>query len=168
MTLLLSLVQSLNCVWLFVIPWTAAHQASLSVTKSWSLLKLMSIDSVMPSNHLIHCGPLLLLPSIFPSISVFPSESVLCIRWSKYWSFNDCWRNYCLITYCLIIIKKRLLLNLCDIHEPGLQVHNFEVDHSLCSFSDAPVSGRLFAWWLVATNLHLKFLREYHAPGIQL
>ena len=74
----------------------------------------MSIDSVMPSNHLIHCGPLLLLPSIFPSIGVFSSESVLCIRWSKYWSFNDYWRNYCLITYCWIIIKKRLLLNLCN------------------------------------------------------
>ena len=68
-------------------PWTAANQASLSITNSWSLLKLMSIESVMPSNHLILCGPLLLLPSIFP-IRVFPNESVLCIRWSKYWSFS--------------------------------------------------------------------------------
>ena len=68
--------------------WTAAHQASLSFTISWSLLKLMSIESVTPSNHLILCRPLLLLPSIFPSIRVFSNESVLCIRWPKYWSFS--------------------------------------------------------------------------------
>ena len=69
-------------------PWTAAHQASLSITNSWSLLKLMSIESVMPSNHLILCHPLLLLPSMFPSIRVFSKESVLRIRWPKYWSFS--------------------------------------------------------------------------------
>ena len=69
-------------------PWTAAHQASLSITNSRSLLKLMSIESVMPSNHLILCHPLLLLPSIFPSIKVFSNESVLCIWWPKYWSFS--------------------------------------------------------------------------------
>ena len=69
-------------------PWTAAHQASLSFTISWSLLKFISIESVMPSNHLILCRPLLLLPSIFPSIRVFSSESALHIRWSKYWSFS--------------------------------------------------------------------------------
>ena len=69
-------------------PWTAAHQASLSITNSWHLLKLMSIDSVMPFNHLIICHPLLLLPSIFPSIRVFSNESVLCVRWPKYWSFS--------------------------------------------------------------------------------
>ena len=68
-------------------PWTAGHQASLSITNSWSLLKLMSIESVMPSNHLILCHPLLLLPSIFPSTKVFSNESVLRIRWPKYWSF---------------------------------------------------------------------------------
>ena len=68
-------------------PMTAAHQASLSIT-NWSLLKLMSIESVMPSNHLIFCHPLLLPPSIFPSIKVFSNESVLCIRWVKYWSFS--------------------------------------------------------------------------------
>ena len=72
----------------FAAPWTAARQASLSITNSQSLLKLMSIESVMPSNHLIHCHPLLLLPSIFPSIRVFSSESVLCIRWPKYWGFS--------------------------------------------------------------------------------
>ena len=83
-----SSVQSLSCVQLFVTPWTAARQASLSNNNSWSLLKLMSIESVMPSNHLILCFPLLLLPSIFPSIRVFSNEPVLPIRWPKYWSFS--------------------------------------------------------------------------------
>ena len=83
-----SSVQSLHHVWLFATPWTAAHQTSLSITNSWSLLKLMSIESVMPSNHLLLCWPLLLLPPICPSIRVFSSESVLHIRWPKYWSFN--------------------------------------------------------------------------------
>ena len=80
--------QSLSRVWLFVTPWTAAHQASLSITNSWSLFKLMSIESVMPSNHLILCHPLLLLSLIFPSIRVFSNEAVLCISWPKYWSFS--------------------------------------------------------------------------------
>ena len=83
-----SSIQSLNHVQLFVTPWTAARQASLSITNSWSLLKLMSIESVMPSNHLILCRPLLLPPSIFPNIRVFSNEPVLCIRWPKYWSFS--------------------------------------------------------------------------------
>ena len=82
----LSSVQSLSHVWPFVTPWTALRQASLSVTNSCSLLKLMSIKSMMPSNHLFLCCPLLLLPSILSSIRVFSSESVLCIRWPKYWS----------------------------------------------------------------------------------
>ena len=82
-----SSVQSLSRVQLLVTPWTAAHQASLSITKSRSLRKLMSIASVMPSNHFILCCPLLLPPSIILSIRVFPKESVLCIRWPKYWSF---------------------------------------------------------------------------------
>ena len=81
-------VQSLSHVLLFVTPWTVALQASLSTTNFRSLLKLMSIESVMPSNHLILCHPFLLCPSIFPSIRVFSSESVLCIRWPKYWSFS--------------------------------------------------------------------------------
>ena len=88
LTVFLSSVQSLSHVRLFATPWTAAHQASQSVAKSWSLLKLMSIESVMPSNHLILCHPLLLPPSIFPSIRVFSNESVLCIGWPKYWSFS--------------------------------------------------------------------------------
>ena len=83
-----SSVQSLSHIRLFATPWTAACQASLSITNSRSLLKLMSIESVMPSNHLTLRHPLLFLPSIFPSILVFSNESVLCIRWPKYWSFT--------------------------------------------------------------------------------
>ena len=86
--LLFSLVQSVICVRLFATPWTAARQASLSITNTQSLLKLMSIKSVMPSNHLILCLPLLLLPLIFPSVRVFSKESILHIRWPKYWSFS--------------------------------------------------------------------------------
>ena len=81
-------VQLLSCVQLFATPWTTARQASLSITNSQNLLKLMSIESVMPSNYLILCRPLLLQPSIFPSIRGFSSESVLCIGWPKYWNFS--------------------------------------------------------------------------------
>ena len=83
-----SSVQSLGCVRLFATPWIAACQASLSITNSQSSLKLTSIELLMPSSHLILCRPLLLLPSIFPSIRVFSNESVLCIWWPKYWSFS--------------------------------------------------------------------------------
>ena len=82
-----SSVQLLSHVLLFTTPWSAAHQASLSITNSRNLPKLMSIESVMPSNHLILCHPLLFLPLIFPSIRVFSNESALPIRWPKYWSF---------------------------------------------------------------------------------
>ena len=81
-------IQSTGHVWLFVTPWTAACQASLSITNSWSLLKFMSDESVMPSNHIILCPPLLLPPLFFPSIRIFPDESVVHIRWPKYWSFS--------------------------------------------------------------------------------
>ena len=81
-------VQLLSCVWCFVTPWTAVHQASLSITNSWSLPKFMSIESVMPSNYLILCRPLLLLSSILPIIRVFSNESVFHIRWPSYWSFS--------------------------------------------------------------------------------
>ena len=81
-------VQSLSCVQLFVTPWIAALQPSIPFIISQSFLKLMSIVSVMPSNHLILCCPLLLLPSIYPSIRIFSDESALCIRWPKYWSFS--------------------------------------------------------------------------------
>ena len=86
--MIISSVQLLSPVQLFVTPWTAAHQASLSITNYWSLLKLMSIELMMPSSHLILCRPLLLLPSIFPSIRVFSNKSVLHIRWPKYLSFS--------------------------------------------------------------------------------
>ena len=85
----LSSVQSLSRVQIFATPWTAAFQASLSITSSQRLLKLMSIESVISSNHLILFRPLLLLPSVFPSIRVFFSESILCIKWPKYWSFSS-------------------------------------------------------------------------------
>ena len=81
-------VVSLSHVWLFATPWTAAPQASLSITNSQSLLKLISIESVVPSNHLILCHPLLLLPSVFTIIRVFSNESVVHIKWTKYWSFS--------------------------------------------------------------------------------
>ena len=87
LVIVVAVVQSLSHVQLFVTPWTAAHQASLSIINPWSSLKLMSIESVMPSNHLIFCHPLL-LPSIFPSIRVFSNESVLHNRWLKYWRFS--------------------------------------------------------------------------------
>ena len=85
---IISSFQSLRHAELFVTPWTAAHQASLSITNSWSLPKLMSIESVMPSKHLILRHPLLLPPSVFPSMRVFSNELVLHIRWPKYWSFS--------------------------------------------------------------------------------
>ena len=85
----LSSVQSLSRVQLFVTPWPATRQASMYITKSWNLFILMSIESVMPSNHLILCHPLLILPSVFPRIRVFSSESVLRIRWPKYWRFSS-------------------------------------------------------------------------------
>ena len=81
-------VQSLSRVWCFATPWTAARQASLPITNSQSLLKLMSTESVMPPNHLILCHPFLLLPSIFTSIRVFSNELALCFRWTQYWSFS--------------------------------------------------------------------------------
>ena len=83
-----SSVQTLSHVQLFATPWTTAYQASLSITNSWRLLILMSIESVMPSNHLILCRPIILLPSIFPSIRVFSNESVFQIRWPMYWRFS--------------------------------------------------------------------------------
>ena len=84
----ISWIQSLHRVWHFATPCTSAHQASLPITSCWSLLELLSIELVMPSNHLILCCPFLLLPSIFPSIGVFSKQSALCIRWPKYWSLS--------------------------------------------------------------------------------
>ena len=86
--IMFSSVHTLTCIWLFVTPWVAGLQASLSITNSRSSLTLMSIESGMPSSHLILCHPLLLLPTIPPSIRVFSNESTLCMRWPKYWSFS--------------------------------------------------------------------------------
>ena len=144
-----SSVQLLSCVWIFVAPWTAAWQASLSITNSWSLLKLMSIESVMPSNHLIHCRPFLLLPSIFPSIRVFSSESVLHIKWPKYWSFSFsispsseysgliCFRIDCLNLLTVQETLKSLLQHhsssaLSFLYSPNLiSIHDYQKNHSL-------------------------------------
>ena len=104
-------VQSPSHVWLSVTPWTAAHQASLSFTISLSLLRLMSIESVMPSNNLILCHPLLLLPSVFLSIRVFSNRSALLIRWPKYWSFSfsiSSSNEYSGLTGCISVLPKRL------------------------------------------------------------
>ena len=90
----LSSVAQLGHVQLFATPWTVAYQASLSITKSWRLFKLMSIKLVMSFNHLFLCHPLLLLPSVFPSIKVFSNESVLCMMWAKYWNSYEYWTSY--------------------------------------------------------------------------
>ena len=122
-----SSVQSLSHVQLFVTPWTAACQASLSITNSRSLLKLMFIKSVMPSNHLILCRPLLLLPSVFPSIRVFSKESVLHIRCPKYWSFSlfSITGQSIDLDYCDSILKSR---DICD-KGPSSQSYSFSSSH---------------------------------------
>ena len=104
-----SSVQSLSRVWLFATPWITAHQASLSITNSRSSLRFMSIESVMPSSHLILCRPLLLLPPILPSIKVFSNESALCMRWPKYWSFSCMrWPKYWSFSFSIIPSKEIL------------------------------------------------------------
>ena len=119
-------VQFLSCVWLFVTLWTVARQASLSFTTSWSLL--MSIESVMLSNHLILCHSLLLLPSFFPSIRVFSNELALCIRWSNYWSFsfsispsNEYWGliSFRIDWFALLAVKTEVRANLLSLHQPS-------------------------------------------------
>ena len=132
LTVLESVVQSFSCVWLFTTPWTAAYQASLSFIISQSLLKLMSIGSVMPSNHVILCHPLLLLPSIFPSIRVFSNELALRIRWSKYCSFSISPSN----EYSELISLRIDWFDLLVIHgtlKSPLQHHSSKALVSLCS-----------------------------------
>ena len=123
-------VQSLSCVLLFATPWTAARQASLSITNSWSPPKPMSIESVMPSNHLILCHPLFLLPLIFPSIRVFSNESALCIRWPKYWSFsfnispsNEHPARFIILLMCCWIRCVSILLRIFLGHGSNLNFH---------------------------------------------
>ena len=140
-------LQSLRHVWLFATLWTAIHQASLSLTNSWSLLKLMSIESVMPSSHLILCHPLLLLPPIPPSIGVFPNESVLCIRWPKYWSFSF---NISPFNEYLWLISFRILLALSFII-PIIQIKkktNWGTDRPSSLLEDASVSEHHSRDWL--------------------
>ena len=123
---LVIVVQSLSCVQLFVTPWTATNQASLSFTLFWSLLKLMSIESMMPSNHLILSHPLHLLPSIFPSIRVFSSESALHIMWPQYWSFS-----FSISPFSLTTIGKHQVFDTRLIHGPTLtSVHDYWKNHS--------------------------------------
>ena len=107
---LFSSVQALSHVRLFVTPGTAAHQASLSINNSQTLLKLMSIELVMPSNHLILCYPLLLMPSIFPSTRVFSNESVLRIRWPKYWNFSFGSSQLLMLSWNLYIVTSVLCI----------------------------------------------------------
>ena len=124
-----SSAQSFSHVQLFVTPWTAARQASLSITNFWSLLKLISIESVMPCNHLILCHPLLFPPSIFPSIRVFSNKSVLHIRWPKYWSFS--FRILVTVKSCdlsIVIIR-------CSVVSDSLQPHGLSSTRLFCPWN---------------------------------
>ena len=116
-------IHSLSSVQLFVTPWTAAHQTSLTITISQSLLKLMSIESAMPSNHLIFCHPFLLLPSIFPRTRVFSNELALCIRWPKYWSFSISPSNEGAVkplgSKCSPLYISYSICNILPFYEPG-------------------------------------------------
>ena len=140
---LFSWVQSLSRVWLFATPWTAARQASLSITNSRSLPKPMSVELVMPSNYLLLCHPLLLPPSIFPSIRVFSNESALHIRWPKFWifSFNNLSskcnpQTTCLVCVCVCSVAK-LCLTLCD--PMDCSIPGFPVLHSFLEFTQTHV-----------------------------
>ena len=172
--------QSLSQVQLFATPWTAALQASLSITNSQSLLRLMSIELVMPSNHLILCHPLFLLPSIFPSIRVFSNKSVLCIRWPKYWSFSFSISNsdeysglmsFRMNRFDLLVVQGTL--------KSLLQHHNskasilqcsafsiFQLSHSYMTTGKTIKGGRRRGWqrlrWLdgITDSMSLSKLRE--------
>ena len=144
-----SSVQLLSRVRLFATPWTTARQASLSITKSWSLPKLVSVELVMPSNHLILCRPFLLPPSIFPGIRVFSNESALCIRWPKNWSFSFsislsneysgliCFR----MDWFYLLVVQGTLKSL-------LQHHSFKsINSSLLSFLYSPTLTSVLDYW---------------------
>ena len=144
-----SSVQSLSCVWLFVTPWTAAHQASLSITNSWSPPKPMFTEWVMPSNHFILCHPLLLLPSIFPSIRIFSNESVLHIRWSKYWSFNFSQQSFQWIIR-VDFLKDGLVWAPCspkDSQESSLTPQYKSINSSVLSFLYSPTLTSIHDHW---------------------
>ena len=143
-----SAVQSLSRVWLFAIPWTSEFQASLCISNCWSLPKPMSIHLVMPSNHLILCCPLLLLPSIFPSIRLFSNESALHIRWLKYWSFSfsisPSNEHPGLISFrmdCLDLLAVQGTLK-------SLLQHQFKsINSSVLSFLDSPTLTSIHDCW---------------------
>ena len=143
-----SIYNPISLVWPFVTSWTAARQASLSITNSWSLLKLGSIKSVMPSKHLILCPPLLLLPSVFPSIKVFSNESVLHIRWPKYWSFN--FSTSPSNEYSGLISFRMDWLNLLAVQETLkslLQQPQFKSIHSALSFLYSSTLRSIHDYW---------------------
>ena len=140
------LAQSLSCVQLFVTPWTAACQAFLSITNSQRLLKGISIESVMPSNHLILCCPLLFLPAIFPSIRVFSNESVLCIRWPKYWSFSPSNEHSGLISFRMDWLD---LLEIPGTLKSLLQHHSSKPSILWCS-----------AFFIVQLSIHMWLLEK--------
>ena len=147
-----SSIQLLSCVQWFGTPWTAAWQVSLSITNTRSLLKLMSIELVMPSNHLIRCRPLLLLPSIFPSIRVFSSESVLHIRWPKYWSFNF---SISPSNECSGLISFRIdwfdVLALQGTFRSLLQHHSSKASILRCSAFHSPTLTSIHDHWCIIT-----------------
>ena len=139
-----SSVQSLSCVWIFGTPWTTPHQASMSITNSKSLLKLMSIKWVMPSNHLILCCPLLLLPSIFPTIRVFSSESVPHTTWPKYWSFSFQW------IFRTDFLEDGLVGSFCsprDSQKSSTTPHFKSINSSALSFLYSPILTSIHDYW---------------------
>ena len=141
-----SSVQLLSRVRLSVTPWTAAHQASLSIANSWSLLKLMSVDMVMPSNHLILCHPLLLVPSILPIIRVFSNESDFRIRWSKCWSFSISSSN----EYSGLISFRMAWLDLLavqDSQESSTTPQFKSINSSALSFPYSPTLTSIHDYW---------------------
>ena len=146
---LVLVLKLLSCVWLFVTPWTATCQASLSFTISQCLLKLMSIESMMPSNHLILCHPLLLLPSIFPSIRVFSKQFAFCIKWPKYWSFsisNSLSKEYS----GLVFFRIDLVWSLCsprDFQEPSPSPQFKSISSSALSFLYGPTLTFIYDYW---------------------
>ena len=143
----ISSVQSLSHVQLFATPWTASRQASMSITNSWSLLKLMPIESVMPSNPVILCHPLLLPPSIFPSTRVFSNESVLCIRRPKYWSFSF---NISPSNEYSGLISFRLVWSLCssrDSQESSLTPQFKSINSLALSFLYSPILTSIHDYW---------------------
>ena len=140
--------QSLSHIRLFATPWATIHHASLSITNSWNLLKLMSIELMMPSNHLILCCPLLLPPSIFPSVRVFSIESVLCIRWPKYWSFSP---SISSSNECSGLISFRMdwldILAVQETQESSPTSQFKSINSSALSFLNSPVLTFIHDYW---------------------